>query len=308
MSPMAPTPKPGSRPTVRTGGPTPPIPGQGPRQPLSPVLDGPSVPPPPEKPPYTKYAFLNPYNISLFVGAIAMAILTMNPLLAVAAVGAEAIWLLNAPGSKALQRLLWDPQFDRERKAWEAQQRAARVMLLNQRDRGRIERLIQLKRDIQRLAAQNPSFTGDLLRAELVKTDRLADAFLDMAVTSARYEQYLASVDLPALDAERERWDRAVKEAGADRQQVEIAKKNLGIIMKRFEKVQEIRRYLDVARGQLDLIENSFRLLADQIVTMQSPQELAGQLDELLTSVEAIKESADDTEKMLASIGVSQSA
>jgi len=72
--------------------------------------------------------------------------------------------------------------------------------------------------------------------------------------------------------------------------------------------VQEIRRYLDVARGQLDLIENSFRLLADQIVTMQSPQELAGQLDELLTSVEAIKESADDTEKMLASIGVSQSA
>jgi hypothetical protein len=129
-----------------------------------------------------------------------------------------------------------------------------------------------------------------------------------MAVTCARYEQYLGTVDLPALDAERERWDTAVKDAGADRQQVEIAKKNLGIIMKRFEKVQEIRRYLDVARGELDLIENSFKLLADQIVTMQSPQELAGQLDELLTSVEAIKESAADTEKMLATIGVTQTA
>jgi hypothetical protein len=284
-----------------------PVPGQGGR-PSSPVLDTPSLPPPPEKPSYSKYAFLNPYNISLLVGAMVMSMLTQNPLVAVAALGAEAIWMLNAPGSRALQRLLWDPQFEREKRAWEAQQRAGRVMLLSPRDRGRIERLIQLKRDIQRLASQNPSFTGELVRAELVKTEKLADSFLDMAVTCARYEQYLSTVDLPALDAERDRWDHAVKDGASDHQQVGIAKKNLAIIMKRFEKVQEIRRYLDVARGELDLIENSFRLLADQIVTMQSPHELAGQLDELLTSVEAIKESAADTEKMLASIGATQTA
>jgi hypothetical protein len=237
-----------------------------------------------------------------------MAVLMANPLVAIAAIGAEAIWLLNAPGSSALRRLLWDPQFEREKKAWETQQRAARVSLLNPRDRSRTERLLQLKRDIQRLAAQNPSFSGELLRAELVKTDRLADSFLDMSITCARYEQYLAGIDLPALDAERDRWDHAVKEASADLQQGHIAKKNLAIIMKRFEKVQEISRYLDVARGELDLLENSFRLLADQIVTMQSPQELAGQLDDLLTSVETIKDSAADTEKMLTSMGINQTA
>lgn len=306
---MASPPKPGPRPIVRPvspARPATPVAGQGGRPP-SPVLDTPSVPPP-EKPSYTKYAFLNPYNISLFVGAMVMSMLTQNPLVAVAALGAEAIWMLNAPGSRALQRRLWDPLFEREKKAWEAQQRASRVMLLNPHDRSRIERLIQLKRDIQRLASQNPSFTGELVRAELVKTEKLADSFLDMAVTCARYEQYLSTVDLPALDAERDRWDHAVKDTASDHQQVEIAKKNLAIIMKRFEKVQELRRYLDVARGELDLIENSFRLLADQIVTMQSPHELAGQLDELLTSVEAIKESATDTEKMLASIGATQTA
>ena len=74
--------------------------------------------------------------------------------------------------------------------------------------------------------------------------------------------------------------------------------------MKRFEKVQEIRKYLGVARGQLDLIENSFRLLADQIVTMQSPQQLSGQLDELLDGVQAIKDSTADTERMLNSLGL----
>jgi hypothetical protein len=272
------------------------------------VLDTPALPPPPDRPSYFRYAFANPYNLSLFLGALGASILTMNPLIAVAAVGAEAIWLLNAPGSTFLRRALWDPQFDRQRKDYDARIRANRIMLLNPRDRGRVERLIVLKRDIQRLAAQNPSFTGELLRAELVKTDRLADAFLDMAVTSARYEQYLATVDLPGLDAERDRWDRAIDEAGQDRAQTDIARKNLAVIMKRFEKVQEIRQYLDRARGELDLIENSFKLLADQIVTMQSPQELTGQLDELLTGVEAIKESAADTERLLSGVGAATTA
>ena len=85
-------------------------------------------------------------------------------------------------------------------------------------------------------------------------------------------------------------------------------RKNLAVIMKRFEKVQEIRRYLGVARGQLDLIENSFRLLADQIVTMQSPQQLSGQLDELLDGVQAIKDSTADTERLLSSLGLASNA
>ena len=57
-----------------------------------------------------------------------------------------------------------------------------------------------------------------------------------------------------------------------------------------------------VARGQLDLIENSFQLIADQIVTMQSPQELSGQLNDLLDGVEAIAQTARDTEQMLNSM------
>jgi hypothetical protein len=54
-----------------------------------------------------------------------------------------------------------------------------------------------------------------------------------------------------------------------------------------------------VTRGQLDLIENSFQLIADQIVTMNSPGQLSGQLDELLDGVESIKQTAVDTERLL---------
>lgn len=261
-----------------------------------------------EKRPYLKYAFTNPYNLSLFVGALAAAGLTLNPFLAVLAVGAEALWLLYAPESDRLKHLLWDPRFAKVKEAMEQEARAERMRVLSQGDRARVDRLVAQKRDINRLAAQNPSFTADLLQEELVKTDRLVEAFLDMAVTCNRYEQYLGSIDIAGLDKDRDRWDRAIRAGKEGDPQTEIAKKNLAIIMKRFEKVQEIRRYLGIARGQLDLIENSFRLLADQIVTMQSPQELSGQLDELLDGVQSIKDSTEDTERMLNSLGLSNPA
>jgi hypothetical protein len=251
------------------------------------------------KRPYLRAAFFNPYNLSLLSGGLAASVLTVNPFLAIATLGLEAIWLLNAPDSERLQHLLWDPRFEALRKSIEAKQREARMQGLPQEVRNRVEALVGRREQIQRLAASNPSFAGDLLRGELVKTDKLVDAFLEMALTCERYEGYLESVDPRQLDRDKQRYATQAQQEG---QQGDIAKKNLAIVEKRVEKMQEIQRYLQVARGQLDLIENSFQLIADQIVTMQSPQELSGQLDELLDGVEAIRETTRDTEKLLGTI------
>ncbi len=257
-----------------------------------------------QKRPYVKLAFANPYNLSLFLGGLAASVLTFSPVLALVALGGEALWMLYAPESPLLRRLAWDRRIDQDRARIEAEQRAARIMALGDQERDRVVTLIERQQEIRRLAAANPSFTGELLRTELQKTDRLVDAFIDMAITCARYEEYLQSVDVDALDSDRARWEAAVK-AGADKDpQVDIAKKNLAIILRRQDKMKEISRYLSVARGQLDLIENSFQLIADQIVTMQSPQQLSGQLDELLDGVESIRQTAIDTEQMLNSIGI----
>jgi hypothetical protein len=123
-------------------------------------------------------------------------------------------------------------------------------------------------------------------------------------VTCARYEAYLESVSQDDLEKDRRRYEQSAKGGDPRDARTTIAKKNLAIVARRMEKMQEIRSYLSVARGQLDLIENSFQLIADQIVTMQSPQELSGQLDELLDGVEAIRQTAQDTEKILSGIGV----
>jgi hypothetical protein len=257
-----------------------------------------------EKRSYVKAAFANPYNISLLAGGLLASALTLNPLLAIVTVGLEVLWITNAPGSRKLREWLWDPQFEAEENKAAQEARAAQLHSLDEHDRERVVELLARQQEINGLAAQNPSFTGELLRTELTKTDRLVEAFIEMAATCSRYETYLDSTNLSELERDRRRWEALVNEQNIHDSQADIAAKNLAVIMKRFEKMKEINSYLTLARGQLDLIENSFQLIADQIVTMQSPQELTGQLDELLDGVESIKQTAADTERILNPMGL----
>lgn len=255
----------------------------------------------PEKPSYFKYAFANPYNLTLLGGAVVASVLTLNPLIAVAALGVEGLWLLHGSQSRFMQRLLWDPMYEKEKLEYEQRKRMAQVEKLSKGGQQRVMSLIEKEKQIQQLAMQNPSFTGDLLRGEITKTHNLVNSFIDTAVTCGRYENYLASVDVSQLENTQKHWQKVVESADekTDPTELDIAKKNLVIINKRIERVGEIRRYLKIAYGQINLIENSFQLLADQIVTMQSPNELSGQLDELLDGVESIKETAKETEQIL---------
>ncbi len=255
-----------------------------------------------EQRPYLKFAFGNPYNLSLFLGALAAAGITLNPVLALAAIGAEAIWLLHAPDSKRLRKLLWDPRFESLRERIEAEERRIRTLNLPQHLIDRVEALVENRNKIGYLADQNPSFSQSLMKSELVKTDRIVDDFIEMATRSTRYEDYLGSIDIRQLERDRQRWETRTRTGKPGEPETEIAKKNFGVILQRLDKIREIRNFLSVSRGQLDLIENSFKLIADQIVTMQSPGELVGQLDSLLQGVEAIKESTQDTERLLNSL------
>jgi hypothetical protein len=252
-----------------------------------------------EKHPYLRMAFANPYNLSLLIASIAVATIVQEPILALTALSVEALWLVFGPGSKILQRFLWDPAIERARREMEGKARAALLAGLNPDERRRVDKLVERQETIRSLAARNPSFTGDLLRNELSKTNRLVDAFVEMALNCARYEQYLASIDPSELERDRDAYSDSARRGEPDDQRTQIARKNLDIVNKRLDRMAEIRRYLSVARGQLDLIENSFQLIADQIMTMQSPKELSGQLDELLDGVEAIRETVLDTERIL---------
>ncbi len=74
----------------------------------------------------------------------------------------------------------------------------------------------------------------------------------------------------------------------------EVAEKNLEVLKQRRRRYDDLCRAIQVARGQMELIEQTFRLLGDEIMTMASPHELGGRIDELRVAVDAVRETADD--------------
>ena len=127
--------------------------------------------------PYVKMAFTNPYNLSLFAGAMVAAGLTLNPVLAIVALGLEALWLLHAPDSKRLRHLLWDPRFDKLRKAIEAQERAQRLATVGEAERKRVDGIVARQEQMPDRATRREA--AKLVDPDL--SDRDADRYGDGA-------------------------------------------------------------------------------------------------------------------------------
>jgi len=253
------------------------------------------------KVPYARYAFKNPYNYAILGGFASAAALTGNWWLGLAGAGAEALWMLFAPDSRLLRKVWFDKVYKDEQDAAAQAELDKKFKALPDADAMRCLALREKQEQIHRLARENPSFTVDLLAGELGKLDALVRSFVDLSVTCARYQDYLKSVDLDEIERDLRRYQQ-IRERDTDKGKQELARKNLAVLEQRKEKYGEIRGYLSGARGQLELIENTFRLLADQIVTMRSPTEIGGQLDELIDGVEAVRQTTRETDRLMQSM------
>ncbi len=254
-----------------------------------------------ERVPYFKYAFHNIYNYTLLGGVAAASLLTQNWWLMVAGAGAEILWMVFGPDSTVLQRAVFDKvhagKLAEEAKA----QREALLASLPPYDQHRVTALEAQHQNILRLCSENRAMTGDLLRGEIEKLGALFGSYLDLLTSTHRYTLYLEKADLDTLERESRRYEQ-IAARSRDPSERELAEKNLVVMRKRREKLAEIRQFVMKARGQMELIENTFKLLGDQIITMRSPKELGGQLDELIDGVEAVRSTARETDALMESI------
>jgi hypothetical protein len=171
----------------------------------------------PKKIPYAKYAFLNPYNLSLLAGAATVAAATQNWFLGVVTVGDEALWMLFAPGSKGLRRFVWDKKHAAVLAAAEAERLQQVISTLPADEAVRCVALRSAKEQIDRMCAENPAFTADLLRGELAKMDQLVRSFIDMSATCTRYLDYLRTIDLDAIEKDIRRYSHIVDNSSDSR-------------------------------------------------------------------------------------------
>lgn len=244
--------------------------------------------------PYARYAFLNPYNLVLLAGAIALGLLTGHDWLAVVAGGAELVWLIYAPSSRFLRRFWFDPAFERAEAAFREEERAKKSASLTTAGRGRLASLVAQKATIERLARENPSLAVDLLKSELAKLDTLIGDFIDLTSTAERAEAHAATFDFGALQRSWHHHSKQAKTGAATDPRRVIAEQNLAVLEQRRARFEDLSRSIQVARGQMELVEQTFRLLGDEILTMASPSELGGRIDELRVAVEAARETTHD--------------
>jgi hypothetical protein len=249
--------------------------------------------------PYGRYAFLNPYNLSLFAGGVALGFLSGHTWLVVVTCAAEAMWLIFAPDSEVLRRIWFDRAFAREAEAEAAERCAKKVQKLAPADAQRLVRLAQQKEIIERLAKDNPSLAVDLLAGELAKLDALLEDFVDLGVAAWRAELHAQTFDFGAMRRSWQTYESQVAAHAPGDRRREVAEKNLDVLRRRRARYDDLGRSIQIARGQMELIEQTFRLLADEILTMASPTELGSRIDELRVAVDAVRETTtDDFEAM----------
>jgi len=255
-----------------------------------------------ERPSYVKAAFFNVYNLSLFLGGMAAAAFTQDAALGVVAGGLEALWLLFGPDLRPFKRAV-DQSLREEREEAEREEVKQRMERLPEREWSRAHALDELRREIERDMQHNPTFQAILMQSEVEKLSALHKSFVGLATACVRAETYLSATDPRELNRQVEiqkKLEQNLQDAAAQ----QIAGKNVQVLEKRLETMKEIQNFLARARGQMNLIENTVRLLRDQVLTMASPDQLGEQLDDLLTGVSAIQESAQDHEALFAKVAL----
>lgn len=153
----------------------------------------------------------------------------------------------------------------------------------------RVRRLEERRTRILELAGGNRNLAGELLHEELAKVDELVASFTDLAASCARWERHLKVVDFEELERETRKHESDAGRA-LDAEQRRLAQRHLEVLLERRTQLAEMRRKVTHARAQLDLIESTFLMLANQVVLMSSPRELGAQLDDLRVGVEAVRE------------------
>jgi hypothetical protein len=249
-----------------------------------------------DEPPYTRYAFLSKGNLAALAGATVASAATGEPWIAVCAAAAEAVWLLLAPQSDFLRRRWFDPTWTAKREAEDEARLLGKLDGLAPPDQIRACALIQQRARIEALARENPSFASTLVDAELSRLGGLVEGFVDLGLAVARADRHLGSFDIPGMQRAWNGYVAQMKELPERDPRRAIAAKNLEVLKQRTERHADLGRSVGTARGQMDLIENTFRLLADEIVTMVSPAELGRRLDDLRIAVDAIRETVRESD------------
>lgn len=246
---------------------------------------------------YIKEALKEPVNIGglLLAGAAAAYSVTtgfLEPTLVLAgALIAEGAYLATVPASSFYRKIV----DRRSRHLIDDHRRKQRFEMIKQfdpREREAVEYLSWMKNQIAsnykkfaRISEEPP---------QIRELETTWESFVDLLDEYRRRKNHLKTINRQAVENQLRTAERTMQFAEPATRP--LHEKNVEILRRRLQTFDDIERSVKRVEAQLQMIENFFGLVNDQVVTMPTPEHiLSMDFDSLLSSIEMTKEILQQT-------------
>ncbi len=273
-------------------------------------------------------AFQEQHNLITLAGAVALSAAMLNPLPFLAALVAEAAYLIFVPDSKWFEKRL-GAKNDAEVEAHRARLKAETLPKLRPSLRARFEKLELARQNIERQAAPDKKWMREVLR----KLDFLLEKFLQFAVKDQQFRAYLLQaqqeihpVSLPRAGDEplelNDKWTRdcvqflqaaytrdldqlqAQRDDEKDESTKAILEKRLEVLGRRRDFIGRIGKIIANLTQQLALLEDTFGLISDELLA-RAPEQVLGDIDDVVSQTNAMTQVLEELapfERMLSNV------
>jgi hypothetical protein len=236
---------------------------------------------------FTREAFMHPANLVFLLGAAASAFffsdagLISNAILTMA-FGAELIILGSVPRSELFRKWV------KYRKMQSKKNDSADKELFNQLDPATQKRFLVLKH-LSKLIRDNfdrmPYASQGLLTSIQKKLEGILASYLNLLYSYRRYGQFINQVAENKLQEQIAEERREMEAATLDKLKA-IKQRRILILNKRVERIKNAHEKYQICETQLETLEDAVKYIYEQSLTMNNPEEIGFQLDNLLNEVE----------------------
>ena len=241
---------------------------------------------------YLKEAFKEPINFWGMAGfAVAAAYMQdITPLLA--ALAAEAVYLVTVPATPFYRRLVERRDKERARKLRDAQRETV-IKSFDPREREAVEYLRWMKNQIY--SNYRKFTTSKQIPANLQTLDQRWEDFVDLLDVYRRRKHHLRSINRQAVQNQLKQAEHAIQTSSDDRAK-RVQQANAEILKRRVAAFSDLERSVRLVEGQLQSIENFFGLVNDQVVTLPTPERVSAlHFEELSDSIAMTRQMLEET-------------
>lgn len=260
---------------------------------------------------YTKEAFTLPINLAylmfLITAVIGMGIVAgsfTTPILMVAALGAaaEMAYLAYMPSN---QRFVRAVNSRHQTVLTNLERQYLSFKYLQQLGKDYLDRYMSFyhkKQLVTENLLKNQDKTGSLDYSYIEKLHSLESYYVELLYGLEQYEKYNKSGSQEQLVAEMSKIRLEMENASeAVRNQY---KRRLNVLQKRTEKLMEAKEKMQVARIQIDTLEDTMNYIVDQSLTLKNPNEIGRAIDEIITNAEQHHSTIEELDRVLSEINL----